>query len=66
MMNDENDHDYFQCKLLRSSPGAWLVKLNHNGAEHWIPKKVCDLKMHNDAAVLEVEAWFAKKEGMHE
>ena len=66
-MNSENDHDYFNVTVKLDTPGkvkgggAYFVRLRHNGAEHWVPKALCDLK----AGVLEVEHWFAQKEGMN-
>ena len=41
---------------------AYLVTLDHNGAEHWVPKTLCELK----GSVLEVENWFAQKERMND
>ena len=66
-MNSENDHDYFNVAVKLETPdkgsrrGAYCVVLEHNGAEHWVPKTLCDLK----GSTLEVEHWFAQKEGMN-
>lgn len=66
-MNTENEHDYFNVTVMLNTPGkvkgggAYLVTLKNNGAEHWVPKVLCDLK----GSVLEVEHWFAQKEGMN-
>jgi len=66
-MNTENEHEYFNVRVKLDTPGkvkgggAYLVVLKHNGAEHWVPKTLCDLK----GGVLEVESWFATNEGMH-
>jgi hypothetical protein len=66
-VNTENDHDYFNVTVKLDTPGtvkgtgAYLVALK-SGGEHWVPKALCDLK----GSVLEVEHWFAQKEGMNE
>lgn len=66
-MNSENDHDYFRCTLEAETKSAFCVRLTHNSATHWVPKALCEIKSNSREAgpVLEVEAWFAKKEGMH-
>ena len=63
-MNTENDHDYFNCNLVRESGNAYLVKLVRSEEEHWVPKSLCELGSGSPLRVLEVEHWFAEKEGM--
>jgi hypothetical protein len=65
-MNQNNDHDYFVCELIRQTPNAYLVRLRHNDLEIWVPNSVSELKESSDGYTLEVEAWFAEKEGMNE
>ena len=71
-MNTENDHDYFNCIVMLDTPGkvknggAYYVQLRHNDAEHWVPKTLCDVKPGKDGwMIMEVERWFAQKEGMN-
>ncbi len=70
-MNTENDHDYFRCELRLETDKSYCVNLERNGADFWIPKSLCELKNAADNGsmynkLLEVESWFAKKEGMHD
>jgi hypothetical protein len=68
-VNDENDHDYFGCELVRETDSAYLVRLVRGSeGEHWVPKALCELGVASSTGapyLLEVEAWFAKKEEMH-
>jgi hypothetical protein len=72
-LNTENEHDYFNVAVKLDTPGtvkgtgAYLVTLK-SGAEHWVPKALCELKERSGPfhGVLEVEHWFAEKEGMNE
>lgn len=63
-MNDENDHDYFRVTKIRSTAQATLYVLAHNNREFWVPNKLHEYRPAGDT--IEVEAWFAKKEGMHD
>ena len=59
------------CKIMNDDPKkkAINVRLDHNDSYHWIPRSLCDFKPspgHTDHGLLEVESWFAEKEGMHE
>lgn len=68
-MNDENEHDYFNCKLIREREKSIVVVLKHNGAEHSVPKSLCELRTTDSEGaphLLTVEKWFADQEGMHE
>lgn len=62
-MNAENEHCYFHVEVLEKSTRAVKVKLNRDGSAHWVPWSLCDLRPNS---VLEVEKWFAEKEGMTE
>lgn len=66
-MNDNNEHDYFRCTFIAESPKALHVKLDHNAMDYWVPKSLCDAKKEapdSFEGILEVESWFAEKEGM--
>lgn len=60
-MNTENDHSYFRVDVLESTDRAVKVKLARDATVHWVPKSVCEL---HDNGTLEVESWFAEKEGL--
>lgn len=61
-MNTENDHDYFRAELIRQSGKATLYRLEHNESEIWLPNSLHEF----NGQILEVEAWFAKQNGMQE
>ena len=64
-MNTENEHSYFICEVISESAKAWLVRIDRTSAEHWVPKSLCGINRGlNGGLVLEVEEWFAKKEGL--
>lgn len=67
-MNTENDHDYFRCVIEIDSNKSYNVTLESNDASFWVPKSLCEFKPDSKYAnrgILEVESWFAKKEGMN-
>lgn len=59
-MNTENEHEYFRAEQIESSPKAAKYRLERDGTEWWVPRS---LHVYRNG-VLEVEAWFASKEGM--
>lgn len=68
-MNTENDHEYFNCYLNHETKKAWIVRLKHNSSQHVVPKSLCELGTTSGGAapfILEVESWFADKEGMND
>lgn len=65
-MNNEIDHSYFRVDVLSTSPRAVQVKLAHSDRELWVPLSLCDIKKAGNGSMLEVEEWFAEKEGMHD
>ena len=62
-MNTENEHEYFRVEVIGESDKALCVRLQRDGAEYWVPRSLCELRQNG---VLEVEAWFANKEGMND
>lgn len=65
-MDEEADWDYFVADELEESAKARRVKLNRSGRTFWVPKKVSDWQGRPPRRTLVVEAWFARKEGMHD
>jgi len=65
----DNEHDYFHCTIVEESLKAYCMMLHHDGSDHWIPKSLCEFRPEQDKAirgVLEIESWFAEKEGMND
>ena len=69
-MNVKEDHDYFTVSIVDNTrEKAIKVRLQNSGKFQWIPRSLCSIKLtpgHDDQGILEVESWFAEKEGMHE
>jgi len=68
-MNDENEHSYFRCTLENETTRAIAVNLKTPGptgtVAFWVPRSLCAVREEDsDSVLLEVESWFAKKEGM--
>lgn len=63
-MNDENEHSYFRGEQRDERPKAICWYCDRSGQAFWVPKSLCEIRACGE--VLEVEKWFADKEGMND
>lgn len=63
-MNPNNEHVYFNCEVLQNTEKSFKVWLASTGENHIVPKSLCEVTPKGPRQVIEVEEWFAKKEGM--